>query len=344
MVSSPANSSGSSRSSGLKSTAPAVHLRNVSKSFRTRDGLVEAVKNVNLTIHPGEIVAFLGPNGAGKTTTIDMMLGLTEPTAGTVEILGAAPRVAMDAGRVSAVMQTGGLLRDLTVRETVTAIAALHHVRSRVDEVMARADITALASRKVVKCSGGEQQRLKFALALLPNPDVLFLDEPTAGMDVNARRHFWHTIQAEALTGRTVVFATHYLEEAQEFAQRVILMAQGSLIADAPTAEFRSLASGRTVSATLSLSSVSEYDAAAGVEILRSIPGVQQLSRNGDRVEILAKDSDAVARALLTSPALADLSPRDLEISGASIENAFISLTETNASAKNADETVRTAS
>ena len=298
------------------------------KSFRTKEGILDAVKNVNLTVQPGEIVAFLGPNGAGKTTTIDMMLGLTAPTSGTVKLYGATPREVMDEGRVSAVMQTGGLLRDLTVRETVTAIAALHGARARVEDVMERTEITALGSRKVSKCSGGEQQRLKFALALLPDPDLLFLDEPTAGMDVNARRHFWRTIQAEALSGRTVVFATHYLEEAQDFAQRVVLMSQGTLIADAPTAEFRAMASGRAVSVTVSLSSLSEYDAAATVEDLRSLPGVQQISRNGDRLEIVSADSDAVARELLTSTVLASLSPRDLEISGASLENAFISLTE----------------
>src|SRR5690606_1128576 len=132
------------------------------------------------------------------------------PTSGAVRVLGTTPQRAVHAGRVSAVMQTGGLLRDLTVRETVTAIASLHGARHRVAEVMERTAITGLGSRKVSKCSGGEQQRLKFALALLPDPDLLILDEPTAGMDVNARREFWDTMRDDADSGRTVVFATHY--------------------------------------------------------------------------------------------------------------------------------------
>ena len=152
---------------------------------------------------------------------------------------------------VSAVLQTGGLLRDLTVRETVRMIASTYAAHAPVDEVIDRAGLTALADRRVSKCSGGEQQRLRFALALLPDPRLLVLDEPTAGMDVTARRDFWDTMHADASAGRTVVFATHYLEEADAFADRIVLVAGGRIVADGTTAEIRSRASGRTVSATL---------------------------------------------------------------------------------------------
>ncbi len=164
----------------------AISLSGVSKSFsgEASRARVQAVRDADLDIPPGEIVAFLGPNGAGKTTTIDMMLGLTQPDGGTVTVLGQTPRRAVSSGRVSAVLQTGGLLRDLSVRETVQMIASTFAQHSAVDDVIARAGLRALSSRKVSKCSGGEQQRLRFALALLPDPDVLILDEPTAGMGV----------------------------------------------------------------------------------------------------------------------------------------------------------------
>src|SRR5699024_3032622 len=146
---------------------------------------------VDLAISPGEVVAILGPNGAGKTTALDMVLGLTEPTTGSITSFGAAPRRAVHDGRVSAVLQTGGLLHDLTARETVRMIASTFPRRHQpVEDVLHRAGLAAKADRRVSKLSGGEQQRLRFALALLPDPDLLILDEPTAGMDVAARREF----------------------------------------------------------------------------------------------------------------------------------------------------------
>ena len=228
--------------------APAVRVSGLRKTFRSTDGsTIVAVDDVDLTIMPGEIVAFLGPNGAGKTTTIDLLLGLTRPDAGTVEVHGLEPTAAVRAGRVSAVMQTGGLLPDFSVEETVRAVAMLHGREDRVDEVLDRADLRPLARRLVQACSGGEQQRLKFALALVPDPDLVILDEPTTGMDVGARQAFWETMRADAATGRTIVFATHYLAEADEFAQRTILMAGGRVVADGPTAEVRAAYGGRTI-------------------------------------------------------------------------------------------------
>jgi ABC-2 type transport system ATP-binding protein len=272
---------------------------------------------MDLTVRPGEIVAFLGPNGAGKTTALDMVLGLTRPTSGIALVFGAAPRAAIRAGRVSAVLQTGGLLRDLSVRETVRMIASTYAAHTPVDEVIDRAGLGALADRRVSKCSGGEQQRLRFALALLPDPDLLILDEPTAGMDVNARHDFWATMHADADSGRTVVFATHYLEEADSFADRIVLVANGRVIADGSTAEIRGRALGRQVSARLT-------DAArtSGMARIRQVPGVLEVGERGDRVTVTATDSDAVALLLLT-----ELGGRDVEVSTASLDQAFRALT-----------------
>jgi ABC-2 type transport system ATP-binding protein len=228
---------------------PAIRATGLTKAFHLPDGsTVTAVDAVDLTIRPGEVVAFLGPNGAGKTTTVDMLLGLTTPTAGRVEVYGEAPGRAVAAGRVSAVMQTGGLLPDFTVLETVQSIAVLHGRRDRVEEVIDRAGLAPIVRRRVQACSGGEQQRLKFALALVPDPDLLVLDEPTTGMDVGARQAFWAAMRADAASGRTIVFATHYLAEADEFAARTVLMKGGRIVEDGPTADVRAAFGGRTVS------------------------------------------------------------------------------------------------
>jgi ABC-2 type transport system ATP-binding protein len=302
---------------------PAVELQDLVKTFRplrgSHDSEVRAVDGIDLRIDAGEVVAFLGPNGAGKTTTLDMVLGLTTPSSGAVRVFGGDARAAVVAGRVSAVLQTGGLLRDLTVRETVLMIASTYAAHSPVDEVIERAGLTALANRRVSKCSGGEQQRLRFALALLPDPRLLILDEPTAGMDVTARRDFWDTMHADASAGRTVVFATHYLEEADSFADRIVLVAGGRIVADGSTAEIKAKASGRTVSATLP-----EAGAAQAIDRLRSLAGVRTVDERGARVIVTATDSDAVARVLLN-----DLAATDLEIVAAGLEQAFMALTGT---------------
>jgi ABC-2 type transport system ATP-binding protein len=287
----------------------AVDLTGVRKSF----GSVRAVRGVDLKIHSGEIVALLGPNGAGKTTTIDMILGLSRPSSGAVSVFGMQPRQAISRGLISAVMQTGGLLKDLTVLETVQYTASLFAQSERPADVLKRAGISAIADRKVAKCSGGEQQRLRFAMALLSDPEMLVLDEPTTGMDVEGRRGFWAAIREDAADGRTVLFATHYLEEADVYADRIILLRQGEIVADGTASEIKALSAGRTVRATL---------AGADEAELRKIPGSDDVELRGDTVLIHASDSDAVARYLLTSTAA-----RDLEITARGIEEAFIALT-----------------
>jgi len=287
----------------------AVELRGVRKHF----GHIEAVRGVDVSVAPGEIVAILGPNGAGKTTTIDMILGLSAPTAGQVSVFGMRPRNAIAHGLVSAVMQTGGLLKDLTVGETVQYTASLFAQSEPAGEVLARAGIAQIADRRVGKCSGGEQQRLRFAMALVSDPELLVLDEPTTGMDVEGRRSFWSAIRKDAAKGRTVLFATHYLEEADVYADRIILLRHGEKVADGTSSQIKAMAAGRTVRATL---------AGATEAGLRVIPGADSVEVRGDTVLIHSGDSDAVARYLLTQT-----SAKDLEIIARGIEDAFLALT-----------------
>jgi ABC-2 type transport system ATP-binding protein len=287
----------------------AVDLRHLTKRY----GDVTAVNDLSLAIRPGEIVAFLGPNGAGKTTTIDMILGLAKPDEGTVQVYGRAPVDAIALGYVSAVMQNGGLLKDFTVHETVRYTASLYANPQPVSEVLERAGIAHIADRRVGKCSGGEQQRLRFAMSLLSNPRLLLLDEPTAGMDVEARREFWTAIREDAGRGRTVMFATHYLEEADAYADRIVLIRQGSIVADGTTAAVKSMASGRTVRAAVPH---------ADRDALAALPGVTAVELRGDTVLITCTDSDGVARHLLTQTKASDL-----EITANSLEAAFMALT-----------------
>jgi len=290
-------------------TVTAIAAAGLVESF----GKVHAVRGVDLTVRAGEIVAFLGPNGAGKTTTIDMLLGLSQPDSGSVEVFGRTPRAAIAHGLVSAVLQTGGLLKDLTVRETLRLTASLFADTRPIDEVLQRAGISAIADRKVAVCSGGQQQRLRFAMALLSDPGLLILDEPTTGMDVEGRRSFWSSIRADAARGRTVLFATHYLDEADEYADRIILMSQGRVVADGTTSEIKNLVSGRVVHATLP---------GADQVALAALPDVESVQAQGDRIAIHTKDSDAVARHLLTQT-----TARDVEITPQNLESVFLALT-----------------
>ncbi|PPI41435.1 ABC transporter ATP-binding protein [Rathayibacter iranicus] len=298
----------------MTSTLLAVQATALTKNF----GSVAAVAGVDLTVRPGEIVAFLGPNGAGKTTTIDMLLGLSTPDTGEVRVFGRPPRTAIAHGLVSAVLQTGGLIKDLTVRETLELTASLFADPRPIAEALDRAGIGELASRRVGLCSGGQQQRLRFAMALLPDPGLLLLDEPTTGMDVEGRRAFWGAIRADAARGRTVLFATHYLEEADEYADRIILMSRGRIVADGTTSSIKNLISGRIVRATLP-----DADLAA----LAALPRVSSVDAQGDRIAVHTDDSDTLARHLLTRT-----EARDVEVTAQTLENVFLALTSEGAS------------
>ncbi|HST17456.1 MAG TPA: ABC transporter ATP-binding protein [Gaiellaceae bacterium] len=292
----------------------AVELRGIEKSFRSPAGPVHAVRGIDVAIAPGEVVALLGPNGAGKSTTVDVLLGLTKADDGTATLFGRPPAEAVRAGQVGAMLQTGALLRDLSVRELVTVVASLYPEPLDVDEVLELVGITGLGGRRTQKLSGGETQRVRFALALVTNPELLVLDEPTAAMDVEGRHAFWATMRAFAAQGKTVLFATHYLEEADAYADRAVLLARGRVVVDGPTTEIKALVGLRTIRATLP---------GADLDVLSHLPGVSAAESRGEAIVLRCVDSDATIRALLERFPRA----RDIEISGAGFEEAFLELT-----------------
>jgi len=287
-----------------------IELHDLSKSW----GPIEAVRGVSVAVQPGETVALLGPNGAGKSTTIDMMLGLTEPDGGTVQVFGRAPHEAVAGGLVGAMLQTGALIRDLKVRELVTMFASLYPEPLPVDEALALVELEDIADQMTQKLSGGQAQRVRFALSLVTNPDLLVLDEPTVAMDVESRHAFWTTMRELASRGKTIFFATHYLEEADDYADRAILMARGSIVADGPTTEIKAMVGTRTIRATLP---------GAELERLEQLPGVLGVERRGEAAVLRCSNSDEAIRALLA--AFPDA--RDIEITGAGLEEAFLELT-----------------
>lgn len=294
--------------------APAIAIESVTKHF----GDLLAVDDVSFTINQGEVVALLGPNGAGKTTLLDMVLGFTEPDRGVIRTLDTSPKHAAHNGLVGAVLQDGGLLDDLTVAETIRMIAACHHRHLPVEEVMQRAGVTDFATRKVKKCSGGQQQRLRFALALLTDPQLLILDEPTTGLDATARKDFWGTMHAEAERGRTIVFATHYLREADDYADRVVLMGQGRVIADGSVDDMTAGLQRR-----LTAQWISETNPYAWATTVGLAPDQLHYDDETQRISMTTPDTDRIAEQLLSAGLI-----RHLNIVQPGIEEAFFRLTQ----------------
>ncbi|MGW6738313.1 ABC transporter ATP-binding protein [Streptomyces sp. NPDC055013] len=304
----------------LNTTTPVVGFDQVSKSY----GDVRAVDGLTLALHPGETVALLGPNGAGKSTTLDLLLGLKRPDGGRVGVFGTDPREAIVAGRVGAMLQSGGLMGEVTVAEMVRLACDLHPRPYPVSDVLARAGITQIADRKVDKLSGGQSQRVRFALATAGDSDLIVLDEPTTGMDVTTRRAFWATMREQADQGRTVLFATHYLEEADAIADRVLVLHRGRLLADGTAAEIKAKAGARRISFDLADGPVDEA-------ALRDLPFLTTLTVSssgsaagpGRTVRIQSSDADATVHALYGL----GLYPRNLEVAGLGLEQAFVAIT-----------------
>src|SRR6185312_822769 len=286
-----------------------VELRELRKSFAGPDGPVRAVRGVEVSIAAGETVALLGPNGAGKSTTIDMLLGLLDPDGGTVSVFGRPPREAVAAGAVGAMLQSGALIRDLSVRELIAMMASLYPAPLAVEEVLELTGASEFAAQRTQKLSGGQTQRVRFAVAMVSDPSLLVLDEPTVAMDVESRHAFWSTMRRFAARGRTIVFATHYLEEADAYADRAVLMAHGRIVADGPTNEIKAMVASRTIRATLP---------AVGEAELLALAGVSAAERRGETVALVCSDSDAAIRALLAAHPEA----RDIEIAAAGLEQA----------------------
>ncbi|WP_199272824.1 ABC transporter ATP-binding protein [Streptomyces broussonetiae] len=293
-------------------TTPVVGFDQVTKTY----GSVRAVDGLSLRLHPGETVALLGPNGAGKSTTLDLLLGLKNADSGTVNVFGTSPREAIVAGRVGAMLQSGGLMDEVTVAELVKLACSLHPKPYKAADVMARAGIAQIADRKVNKLSGGQAQRVRFALATAGDSDLIILDEPTTGMDVSARQAFWATMREQADQGRTVLFATHYLEEADAIADRVLVLHRGRLLADGTAAEIKAKAGARRIAFDL--------EGAIDEAALGGLPFLTSLDVSGQTVRIQSSDADATVHALYGL----GVYPRNLEVAGLGLEQAFVAITE----------------
>jgi ABC-2 type transport system ATP-binding protein len=292
----------------------AVSLQSIVKTWKGPAGPIHAVRSIDVSIPRGETVALLGPNGAGKSTTIDMILGLTRPDGGSLSVFGHTPGDAVKAGLVGGMLQTGDLIRGLSVRELVAMVASLYPAPLDIDEVLELAGLSDVAKQRTQKLSGGQKQRARFAVAVVSNPDLLILDEPTVAMDVEGRRAFWVAMRGFAARGKTVLFATHYLEEADANADRAVLLAHGRIVADGPTTEIKGRVGTRTIRATLP---------GAETDELAQLPGVNSVERHGEAVILVCADSDQAIRTLLQQYPAA----RDIEITGAGLEDAFLRLT-----------------
>ncbi len=290
-------------------TAHAVAFAGTIKTF----GDVRAVDGIDLEIKPGETVALLGRNGAGKSTTISLLLGLNDPDAGTVRLFGTAPAKAVQAGRVGAMLQEGRLATRVTVGELVGFVARRYPAPMPVAQALQLAGIADLAGRRADRLSGGQMQRVRFAVALAGNPALIVLDEPTAALDVEARRTFWTSMRGYAELGHTVLFSTHYLEEADANADRIVVIDHGRIVADGTSEQLKRAAGGNLVSFDL---------AGRGAEGLDRLPGVVSVEVHGERAQLRSTDSDATVVALAEIGAI-----RGLEVAAASLESAFLALT-----------------
>jgi ABC-2 type transport system ATP-binding protein len=329
-------------------SGPVVSFDNVSKHY----GSLKAVDGLSLELRAGETVALLGPNGAGKSTSLDMLLALRRPTSGRIRMFGKDPYHAVKSGDVGAMLQSGGLMPEVTVGELVTLVTGLHPRPVPVATTLRRAGIEKIADQRVDRLSGGQTQRVRFALAIVGESPLVVLDEPTTAMDVETRRAFWASMKEEVAEGKTLLFATHYLEEADQAADRILVINRGRLLADGTPAEIKARAGAKRISFQLDTAPSST----GSEQFLLGLPGLVSLDVRGNFVQIQTQDSDATLYAVLD----AGLRPREIEVTSLGLEQAFLAITaEDNASAsaagnnagkkgagiqapgKNAKETVR---
>jgi ABC-2 type transport system ATP-binding protein len=286
-----------------------ARLTAVSKRY----GAVQALDGLDLEVRRGEVLALLGPNGAGKTTSVALLLGLLRPDTGEASLFGMDPVSRAPRERSGVMLQVSRLPEVISVREHVELFASYYPNPLPVEETLAIAGLDGLADRHYGKLSGGQQQRLKFALALAGDPEILFLDEPTVGLDVEARRDFWNAIRARVARGTTVLLTTHYLEEADALADRIVVIDRGTVIAAGSPAEIKARTAGRHIRCVTALTP----------ERIAQLPGVTSVTRHGAALEILASRAEAVVFELLKQdPALTDL-----EVGGVGLEQAFLNLT-----------------
>jgi ABC-2 type transport system ATP-binding protein len=290
----------------------AVQLEHASKSF----GKVQALKHVSFKVDPGEVIAFLGPNGAGKTTAISLMMGLRAPDAGTATIFGRDPRDPQNRSRIGAMLQESDVPSTLKVREVVDFIGRAYSNPLTVAKALEMADLSELANRPASNLSGGQKKRLAFALAVIGNPDVLFLDEPTAALDVEARRGFWEQVGTFTRSGKTIILTTHYLEEADAIAERIVVINQGEIVAQGTPAAIKARVGGKVVRFKSPQLEATK---------LEKLP-ITRSSINAESVELYTLEPEHVLRELFNR----NVPISDLEVRGGGLEEAFVQITNSN--------------
>ncbi len=301
---------------GTDSGAPGAvlaELLGASKTYETRGTVVHAVADIDLTVRAGELLAVLGPNGAGKTSALGMLTGLTAPTAGTARLLGRDPRDLVARRHIGVMLQSSGVPDTLRVRELLTAFRGYYPCPLPFASVVEAAGLHGLQDRMFGTLSGGQQRRVLFGLALCGDPELVFVDEPTTGLDAEVRRTLWATLRSRAATGRGVVLTTHYLEEADALADRVVVLNEGRVIAEGTPAQIKSLVPGRRITAE---SSTEVAQAAAWA-------GVHHAQRDGTRLQLLVSEPEPVLRELLDQ----DRSVAGITVTAPSLEDAFLTLT-----------------
>jgi len=305
----PAATQISAATHALDARAPVAELRAITKKF----GTTTALSGIDIELRPGELLALLGPNGAGKTTAISLWLGLTEPDSGQVTLLGGSPLDVQRRRGLGVMMQEVEMYKELKVRELIALSSSYYRDPMPIEETLRRAGITALADKPYGKLSGGQKRQAQFAVAICGRPRVLFLDEPTVGLDVQAREVLWLNVRILLAEGCSIVLTTHYLEEAEALASRVAVLAKGRIIASGSVDEMRALVARRQISC----------ETALDIETVKQWPGVLEAHRKGSRLNLVAGDAETVVRRLLAEdPAL-----RRLEVREAGLNEAFNELT-----------------
>jgi len=287
-----------------------AHLEGVNKNY----GDVRALQSVNFRVRAGEVVALLGPNGAGKTTAVKLLLGLLQPNSGKVRVFGNDPTNPENRMRTGAMLQVGRVPETLRVREHIDLFSSYYQQPIPAAEILAAAGLEDLRDRKFGELSGGQKQRVLFALAICGNPDLLFLDEPTVGLDVEARRMLWDQIRRLVRRGKTVLLTTHYLQEADALADRVAVINKGEIIAQGTPAEIKAQTAGKRIRCITHLS----------LSSLRLIPGVTEVKEDREAVELHVAEAEPVLRTLLAQ----DANLSGLEVTTAGLEEAFLALTQ----------------
>lgn len=287
-----------------------IEAHTITKHYDT----VQALNGIDVTVAPGEVVGFLGPNGAGKTTAISVMLGLRKPTSGTTRLFGLAPNDRRARQRTGVMLQESGVPFSLRVEEAIRLFQSYYPFTLPTDEILRRADLAAKRRSLIADLSGGQKQRLYFALALAGDPDLLFLDEPTVGMDVETRLAFWEQVGEFAAHGKTILFSTHYLEEADQQASRIVVIDQGQIVAEGTPAEIKRLVPNTIVRLRTNIP----------IDQARLLPGVQHVAADNTELVVSTSEPEAFLRALFR----ADWQVADLSVQGADLEAAFRALTE----------------